>query len=146
VTGGSALVAARLVTAGLGTLGTDLFEGNRLPPSPDVCTVLADYPGKAPEFDLGSTGVAREALMVQLRYRAGSSALAEAGARAAYLNLAQVVNQTVAAIRVLAMTPSQPPYCLDSDDGLGRVTYAFNVEVSCEPTAIAAFVDDSWIQ
>lgn len=49
-------IGSILQTAGIGTVGTDIFL-NALPPSPDTCVAIMETAGLPPERTMGNSGV-----------------------------------------------------------------------------------------
>ena len=75
----AAKVATFLASEGLGTLGTDLFDGE-MPPQPTVATSVQDLTGTAPTLVLGRSSPAVEPYRFQVFTRSTTKALAHARA------------------------------------------------------------------
>lgn len=134
-------VASYLVTQGVftgqGTTGgaTPLFTG-KLPAQPDVCGALMEYGGKSAEFDLGRTAIRLEFPRFQLICRgvrddyAGPRQLAQN----AFIQLSNVINQTLSGVRYLTIDGMQSPFFLRRDTN-DRVEIVCNYEVMKASTA-----------
>lgn len=116
-----------LAAAAVGTAATTLFADD-LPPDPDECLSVTDYAAREPGYVLGQALPNLEYFRVQIQARGATKAAAKALARAAYLALAPVRNQTVGGEFWLKATPLQQPFRLRKDDK-GRSVFAFNVEI-----------------
>jgi hypothetical protein len=123
------IAAARLIADGICTaLGTDVFRGSQLPPSPDSCVTLCEYPGRGPLPVLGDTVPSYDYPACQALARDASPDAAKAKAWAIYTSLAAVVNTTISGQRVLAIVPKQTPFFLRVDDN-NRTIWCCNYEV-----------------
>lgn len=119
-------LATYLQAESVGTVGTDIFEG-QLPPAPDDCLAVIPYGGQASVYTLGQLPD-WERPRVQVLVRNVSFAGAEATALAAYNALAKVANALLSGVRYVEITPLQSPFLLRRDDS-GRVEFAANYAV-----------------
>lgn len=119
-------IATVLQTAGVGTVGTDLFKG-RMPHEPAACTSLQTYPGMPPQYIQEQAAPGYERPAFQLVVRNPDHVTAETKARLAFTTLAAIRNQTASGVRFVAIRPFQSPFELPRDDN-NRVLYAFNFE------------------
>jgi len=120
-------------TAGLGTVGTDVFKGI-MPPTPDVCAAVYEYGGLPPDYALGTAGISQEYPRVQIVVRGAAQDYDGPRDRAetAYQAIAAVANTTVNSVRYQYINPLQAPFFLKRDEN-DRVYIAFNVEAGKDP-------------
>jgi hypothetical protein len=118
-------VASILVTAALGTAGTDLF-GARAPETPHNLVALIPYGGRTGEQTHSGTERRYPRLQVMTRNQQADLALAKAEAvRDALRSMPQQeINGTV----YEAIIPLNEPMAL-AEDTLGRYPYVVNYEV-----------------
>ncbi len=116
-----------LQTAGIGTLGTDLFLG-LLPPTPDNCVCIAEYGGMAPEHDMGTLALRYEFPRVQVLVRNTSYATGMLKARDIMGDMAAVANSTMSGVNYFGIDAIQSPFFLNKDDN-GRWVCACNYQV-----------------
>lgn len=82
-------IAAQLATAGLGTVGTDIFIG-RMPETPDECIAVRQAGGDPPAIEWNG-----EYPVVQVHVRSTTINAAEALANDVYLALHKLTNTTI---------------------------------------------------
>lgn len=119
-------IAAQLQVLGCGTVGTTIFTGY-LPPAPDVCCVIYETGGQAPEFRLGSAAIYYETPGIQVVFRGEPDdyAAARALAETAYRGLAQVEATTLSGTFYHGIAPTQAPV-MYMRDGLRRPLISVN--------------------
>ena len=118
------------------TKATDLFEGI-MPPSPDACLSINDFPGAASTLGFGvTTGVQLEnpGLQVLTRGEAGDYDTPRNQAHNARQALAKVQGMTLSGTDYELIIPQQSPFILDRDDDDERIVFAFNCRVRKEPS------------
>jgi len=100
-------VGSKLVTDGLGTLGTNIFL-SLMPDTPDLCTAVYEYSGLSPLDTFGaSVTVALDRPSIQVMTRAGRNDYVAARDRAVNVrnSLAKISNQTLSGINILRIAP-----------------------------------------
>ncbi len=123
-----------LQTAGIGTLGTDLFLGE-LPANPDNCVAILEYGGMAPEHDLGTTALRYEFPRVQVVVRNTSYATGRLKAQDILGDMAAVANETLTSVYYLEAAPLQSPFLLERDDN-DRWVFACNYQITKASTSV----------
>jgi hypothetical protein len=127
-------IATFLATAGLGTVGADLFKG-KLPNDPNACGALYEYGGLPPEGQFGATSFKHESPSVQVVFRGephdyeGPRAKAET----AYRALTAVETQSLSGTFYNWIHALQSPFFLQRDDA-ERVVIACNFLCEKEPS------------
>lgn len=123
-------IAAFVATACSLTVGTTVFKG-ALPSSPDACMAVYEYPGVAPDYVFGVSGVSVEYPRVQIvaRGAADDYSTPRSVAETAYRAIAAAAPQSLSSTRYLSMMPLQSPFVLNRDAN-GRVVIAFNVQLA----------------
>ncbi len=116
-----------LQTAGIGTLGTDLFLG-LLPPTPDNCVVIAEYGGMAPEHNQGTLTLRYEFPRVQVLVRNTSYATGMLKARDIMGDMAAAADSTMSGVVYHSVDALQSPFFLQRDDN-NRWVFACNYQV-----------------
>lgn len=132
-------LAVLLQMEGLGTVGTNLFEG-RIPQDapgvPDALIALFAVPGLSPEHTHDIAGPAVEQAVVQVRVRGtatqGGYAAAWQKVTQAFLALDGVHNQTVNGVYYRQIRALQSPFGLAEDES-ARPHLVFNVLCQKEP-------------
>ena len=119
-------LATRLVSQGVGTLGTDLFGGG-LPSVPVNCLALIEYAGEEPRLKAPGEVALDERPRVQVIARGKSYRLAEEKARAAYEAI-QCAMTTINGTLYLRIDALQTPFYLKNDEN-GNTLFVFNVQV-----------------
>lgn len=127
-------LATYLQSAGIGTLGTDLFYG-RVPASPDVCTVLMEYGGLPIEPDLGTPTIRLEFPRVQVLTRGlkDDYDTPRLKAQAVLVALTAIVNQSLSGVAYKVAAALQSPFFLRRDQN-DRVEIACNYQVMKAPS------------
>lgn len=120
-------LSAYLEGQGIGTRGTDLFEG-RIPDEPIACVGIIEYGGFPPDYIHEQAMVAYERPTVQILVRAATYALGRAKAEAAYKAIGAILNTTLSGTRYLKATPLQSPFLLDRDANEAP-RFVFNTEL-----------------
>jgi hypothetical protein len=121
-------LATVLQTAGIGTLGDDLFWGRGLTDTPDAQTSVQQYGGLPPEMAMTDVigKVIAERPRCQIVCRANEYAVAEAQARLAWSALTNY-KATPGAGSVMYVSPVQSPFSMGPDQQ-NRWLYGFNVD------------------
>jgi hypothetical protein len=125
-----------LASAGLGTIGTDLFLAHE-PPDPDALIALHEYGGTAPLHAQGTDAPALEMPRVQVVTRGARDDYTGARERAerAYRALGGISNRTIQGTWYVRVRALQSPFSLGPDAN-GRHRIAFNVEVTKAPALL----------
>lgn len=114
----------------LGTEGTNLFYG-LLPPDPDVCLALFEYPGEKNQLTLGNNTVALELPRVQVVSRGAQYDYD--GPRLAIQNvvaaMTKIGDTDLSGVRYLAVEALQAPFLLHIDENFRNV-FAVNFRVT----------------
>jgi len=133
-------LATHCAANGIGTPGFDLFYGI-LPPDPDVCTALFEYGGMPSEPNTGSGGTVNRLVFPRIQVLTRGIKDDYDGPR---IRAEQVVtlftailNQNIAGVRYLAVTPLQEPFPLRRDDNF-RIETVCNYQVYKEPSTVAS--------
>ncbi len=129
-------VVTLAATAGLGTFGTDIFvsPSAKIPVGAGPYTQVIDTGGATPERTHNSVVVpAYIRPSAQIVVTALSHAVAKAQARALYLALVGVRNQSVSGVWYREINPLQEPFDLPNDEN-GRARVAFNVTAIRRPS------------
>lgn len=127
-------IGTRLQTAGIGTLGTNLFL-QMLPNTPDACVAVIEYQGLQPQDVLGGQTLPkweRPRLQVISRGVKDDFAAARSKAEDAYRSLYTVVNLTVNGTYYLRVTVQQTPFLMEVDS-LKRPLFVFNIQAERVP-------------
>ena len=122
-----------LQTAGVGTVGADIFKGG-LASTPDMQISMIESGGFSPlrELDNG-VPVDRCTVQVSVRAAAYDYAAAQAQAHLAYAALDAVVEQVLSGRRYHQIEPLQPPFLLERDES-DRPVFVFNILVEVDRT------------
>lgn len=110
-------LADKLVTDGLGTLGTTIFIG-QIPASPDACVVIYEGRGAGPEQVFGASVVAIERPAIRVVCRTGRNEYPEARVKALAVraSLGAIRNATISGVVFYSVYPSSDLYPLGLDD------------------------------
>jgi hypothetical protein len=112
---------------GLGTRGTDIFEG-RMPDTPDRVIALTSYMG-APGVNVHNLpGTAIQKPHLQVAVRDASYAAAEALVQQVYAAVDAIRNQVLSGVSWLAAMTLQPPFLMNRDAN-EKPVFVFNIEV-----------------
>ncbi len=125
-------IASSLESAGLGTVGTNLFLGSRPATAPVKCTTLYEYNGAAAVRT--SPGVAVENPRLQVRTRDEGYQAARAQAEAIYKLLDGIANQAIAGTKYFWIEAQAPPALLQIDQS-GNAEVVINFAVQKEISA-----------
>lgn len=123
-------LGAYMQTNGIGTLGTDLFEGT-LPDAPDNACALYEYGGLAPAHTIGGGGAKFERPRVQVLARAATYSTARSKIEAVYRLLDQLAGVTLSGVRYLRVEAVSSPLYLEHDAN-NRVKMVCNFQVHKE--------------
>lgn len=123
-------LAAYMQTNGIGTPGTDLFEGT-LPDSPDAAVTLYEYGGLAPTHTIGGGAAKFERPRVQVLARATTYSAARSKIEAVYKLLDQLAGVTLSSVRYLRVEAVSSPLFLERDAN-NRVKMVCNFQVHKE--------------
>lgn len=121
-------LASCLVTAGLGTLGTDLFLGYQ-PDTPDVCVSLHETGGLAPRYITNAPWPSVERPSVQVFVRDPLYLAARSRLSAIARTLNALTNTSVQGARYLSVRPLQAPISLGRD---GNQRAQLVINFTCE--------------
>lgn len=111
-------VGNKLVTDGLGTLGTNIFL-SLLPDSPDLCTAVYEYSGLGPLDTFGgSANIQLDRPQIQVITRATRNDYVAARDRAvnARNSLTKISNQSLSGIQILRIAPTSAINAVGLDD------------------------------
>lgn len=122
-------ILAVIGAGGFGTSGSTLF-GGALPPTPDACVAVKEYPGGPPIYFFGEAKPGIEQPRIQILAR--GAARDYSGPRL----LIEQIYQSLAArgafvqgtARYLDLEPLQPPYELGRDEN-ERWVFGFNLRI-----------------
>lgn len=128
-------IAARLVTAGVGTLGTDLFLSSAaiVPAGNGPYISIQETGGSAPTRVQNQAGAKTQRPTAQLLIRASTFPTARTKAKSAYDALDGQFNVTLNGIYYLSITARQEPTDLGLD-GSGRPQVVFNIDAEKSPS------------
>ena len=115
-------IAARLASAGFGTLGTDLFI-NTLPATPDNCISVSGYAGSPPERTHDTSGNARPG--IQVRVRNTSAATGRTVIENIFNYLDGSGNVSLSSVFFLSIDAVQSPFPMGKDEN-NRTEYSVN--------------------
>ena len=130
-------IADYLASNGIGSVGTDIFEGGWFdggtPNTPDVCVALFHYPGLAPSQVLGGSANPSPLIFprVQVAARASKYSVAYAKAQACYALLAPVTQITINGTRYLRIEALNEPAFIGQDTN-SRSLFGTNFQVTRE--------------
>ena len=119
-------VAAYLATAGVGTVGTDIFK-SRMPDTPDKALAIIEYEGLPGSYIQEQQFAAWEKPRLQVRARATDYVTAEAFILLAYRAIDTIRNVTLSGVKYLMGQPLQAPFLLERDAN-ERTVMCFNAE------------------
>lgn len=131
-------LADYLASGGLGTVGTDIFEGGWFdggtPATPDAQVALFHYPGLPPAQVLGGSANASPLIFprVQVAARAKTYAAALAKAQACYDRLAVVTQLLINGTRYLRVEALSEPAFIGQDQN-SRTLFGANFQITREP-------------
>jgi len=129
-------VAALLVEAGLGALGTDIYLA-RMPDSPDASLAVREYGGMAPAYVFGGAAPTEEWPRIQLEARAGDYAAARLRIERAARALGAIRERDINSTRYHRLTPLGPPIPLGDDEaGRARIVVSFECAKSVSPLPV----------
>lgn len=112
-------LAAKLVTAGQGTLATDLFLA-RMPDSPDACVTLYENQGIGPDHVFGASvkAIDHQRIRVYCRAARNDYPTARSKAEAVRAVLGAIRSETISGVAVMTVlaTSELYPMTRDNDD------------------------------
>lgn len=132
----SSELAAVLVAAGLGTVGTSIFTSlaAKIPTTGDgPFYLILEQPGQAPLYIQNSFVPNWVRPNAQIIVRHINSTTAKTKARDVYNLLAVIRNQNLSGVRYQSVKPINEPGDLGSDDN-GRARWVFNLEIVKKPS------------
>jgi hypothetical protein len=125
-------LAARLESASVATLATDMFIG-MMPNSPDECVALYEYAGEAPMEVFTDNDATLEMPSVQVMTRAGRNAYPTARALMVQVRdeLTSIANETISGVTFLRV------HALSAINGMGvdeneRTLFTLSLQVTVE--------------
>lgn len=124
-------IAARLVSQGVGTIGSSIFLGSRaaIPAGDGPYISLTETGGTAPTRIQNQASVATQRPSAQVLTRAKNYVTARAKAKAAYDALDGIFNTTLNGTFYVSVTARQEPTDIGLDDaGPGRPMIVFNID------------------
>jgi hypothetical protein len=120
-------LAGVLQTAGVGTVGIDIFL-SQLPLSPEDAISLGEYGGSPPTWVFGD--IAWEQPRVQVLVRTSHGYVTgRTKAQAAWSALASIKNEVLNSVLYLTVEPLQSPFELTREGDGDDITFAFNIEI-----------------
>lgn len=108
------------------TLATNLSL-NMLPSEPNTATSIIEYPGSAATDTFQGDLPKFEDARVAITCRSTSSATARANAKAAWVAVNRINNESLSSVSWLRAKPLQSPFLLDRDEQ-NRVLFQFNCQ------------------
>jgi hypothetical protein len=123
-------LSAYLGTQGIGTVGTDIFNGI-IPDSPDALVSLIEYGGVSPVHALGGGNAKWERPQVQVVVRATTYSAARTKIETIYKLLHKLTNTALSSVLYLMIEAVQSPFFLRRDEST-RVLLACNFQISKE--------------
>ena len=128
----------RLVAAGVGVYGTNIFLGSGavIPPAPATGPFLhiREYGGSAPTRVHNESGAHTQRPTAQIVGIGASYQTTRAMVRAAYVALDGVFNTTISGTFYQSITAKQEPTDLDLEEGTNRRKIGFNIEAEKAPS------------
>jgi len=121
-------IAGRLVIAGHGTIGTDLFM-HMMPEEPDECIAIFAYEGEAPRYVHDQVAFDTEAPRIQVMIRSAQPNTAYETAYAVLYSLETIRNEVINGVRYLTVKPTTSPEIIERDgNGLYLAVVNFMAE------------------
>ena len=117
-----------LQTAGVGTVGTNIFYAALPMTEPDNAIALVEYGGASPQWSFNQIEWEQPRVQVQVRSASGYAS-ARTWAQSAWTALAAVKNQAIGGVWYQQVAVLQSPFVLTLDEREQFVTFVFNVEV-----------------
>lgn len=136
-------MAVRLVTKGVGVIGTTIFESSdaAIPTGPGPFLTLSETGGVAPTKVQNKTTAATQRPTLQVLVRAGRIAgvqeaypAARAMAKAAYDAFDGIYNTVINGTFYISVGPRQEPTDMGKDATGVRVQVVFNIEAEKQPS------------
>lgn len=124
-------VAIFLQTAGVGTIGTDLFKGSR-PDEPDDCVTIYEYPGNASEYVQNKPTPNQESVQLQIVGRGKQYEVVRAKVKIAW-DAMQLVQATLSGVKYRRLHPNASLGLIGRDNN-DRVLIGFNATAEKEPS------------
>lgn len=128
-------IAARLVSQGVGVIGTNIVLGSKaiIPKGPGPYLQLSETGGSAPTRVHNKTTANTQRPTAQIAVRALSYVVARTMAKAAYNALDGVRNTTISGVFYQSISARQEPTDIGLD-GEARVLIVFNIDVEKQPS------------
>lgn len=132
-------LAARLVSQGVGVIGTNIFISSRayIPPGDGPFLTLTETGGLAPTRVHNKNSVATQRPTAQVMVKAVTYAAARTMSVGAYNALDGVFNTNLSGTFYLRIAARQEPTDVGMEDGTSHVLISFNVEVEKLPDGVA---------
>jgi hypothetical protein len=124
-------IIAYLEGQGIGIRHQNLFS-SRMPDKPDSLVAVYEYPGRSPEYRLGSSQPFVRRPRIQIQSRARSYRAARQKAEDTYNALARVAYKSFADRAYMVIIPLDDPGFLTRDQST-RSILVFNCEVEFQP-------------
>lgn len=128
-------LAARLVSRGVGVIGTSIFMSSKaqIPSGAGPYLSIAETGGSGPTRIQNKVTPATQRPTAQIAVRASSYPVARTMAKAAYDALDGIYNTTLSSTMYLSVTARQEPTDLGLDD-IGRAMLVFNIDAEKAPS------------
>jgi len=128
-------IAAKLVSDGVGVLGTSIFKSSAaiIPTGNGPYLTVSETGGMAPSRKQNQTTAATQRPTAQILVRAATYASARAMSKAAYNSLDGVTNTVLSGVFYLSIRARQEPTDMGAD-GSGRFQLVFNIEAEKAPS------------
>lgn len=128
-------IAARLVAAGIGTIGSSIFLGSKaiIPPGAGPFISLTETGGSAPTRIHNKPTPNTQRPTAQILVRATSYLVARTKSKDAYAALDGTYNTSIAGVLYHSITARQEPTDIGLDD-VGRPMVVFNIDCEKAPS------------
>lgn len=129
-------IAAKLVSAGVGVIGSSIFLGTRadIPPGNGPYLSLVETGGFGPTRIHNEDAASTQQPTAQIMVRARTYLTARAMSKAAYLALDGTFNTTLSGTFYLRIAARQEPTDIGLEEGTNRARVAFNIEAEKRPS------------
>lgn len=129
-------IAAKLVGAGVGVLGTNIFLGSGalIPAGAGPFMTIIETGGSAPTRVQNKASASTQRPTAQIAVRATSYATARAMSKAAYDALDGTFNATLSGTFYQKITARQEPTDMGLEEGTARRMLVFNIEAQKQPS------------
>lgn len=128
-------VVSRLVAAGIGTFGTNIFSGSKsvVPTGNGPYATLTETGGTGPTRIQNQSNAATQRPSAQILWRASTYKAARDKASASYVALDGIFNTTINGTKYVSITARQEPTDIGLDD-TARPMIAFNIDAERIPS------------